>query len=257
MGKQAIYLLNGSGADPAIQRGLIEAGCNVICTHSIIETLKHFKSNPKMMAESVMHKDALPVVLVAEVQAGAIPLLILLHEQGVDIPPMLVFDRDGTDIRPAIRALQLGAREYILASDPEINRELCACILAERKSAESNYPADVPPSNTIFVDNKKSSANSHSDFRWDVTAQVIRIGSQQISLSPIEARVFSLLYEHRGQVVSVEDFITGALRKPRLEALTAARQLRPHMMRLRRKLNRYPQAANRLINTRGAGYMFV
>jgi DNA-binding response OmpR family regulator len=35
------------------------------------------------------------------------------------------------------------------------------------------------------------------------------------------------------------------------------KQLRPHIVRLRRKLERYPVLSNRILNMRGAGYMFI
>ena len=65
MSTQTIYMMNGLGADPAIMKGLKEAGCEVRDTHSIAETLRQLsnlgvKTQPNNM------------LLVAEVQAGGI-----------------------------------------------------------------------------------------------------------------------------------------------------------------------------------------
>lgn len=252
MHKQAIWMLNGSGADPAIARGLAVAGCEVVRTHGITDTMSQLRGAALSANLSASRSDT-PLVLVAEVQAGAIPLLMLLREQGMPVPPTLVYDHEGTDLRPAIRALQLGARDYLLASEPDVNRELVACLLAERDYAA---PAANAKAKTVANMQHKDKA-SHLELAWVAATHVMRIGSHEVRLSPIEARIFELLLRNRGQVVSLEDFIDLALRKPGLDPVNAARQLRPHVMRLRRKMARYSGNANRIVNTRGAGYMLV
>lgn len=254
MHKQAIWMQNGGGADPAIARGLAVAGCDVVRTHGITDTMSQLRDAALTENLSASKSDT-PIVLVAEVQAGAIPLLILLREQGMPIPPTLVFDREGTDIRAAIRALQLGAREYLLASESAANRELVACLLAERDyAAPATHIKARIAANTPRSDKGKE---LHTELAWEAATHVMRIGTHEVRLSPIEARIFELLLRNRGQVVSLEDFIVLALRKPGIEPLNAARQLRPHVMRLRRKMVRYSGTANRIVNTRGAGYMLV
>ncbi len=37
MGAQAIYLMSEAGADPAIERGLVDAECEVRAVHSVAE----------------------------------------------------------------------------------------------------------------------------------------------------------------------------------------------------------------------------
>src|SRR5690242_512205 len=99
MAAQTIYMMNGRGADPAILKGLSEAGCEVRDTHSVAETLNSLRSAELSMGTK-------GVLLVAEVQAGAIPLLTLLRETGVTPPPTLLFDHEGGSIQAAIKALQ-------------------------------------------------------------------------------------------------------------------------------------------------------
>jgi DNA-binding response OmpR family regulator len=262
MTRRAIYMSNGLGPDAAIEKGLAQAGCEVIRTHTVAETLEQLKLKTAKAGGSASPDDtqpSFPVVLVAEIQAGAIPLLTLMREQGAAAPPTLVFDRDGSDIRVAIKALQLGVQDYLLATDPDVTRELCACVMAER--GETSHPGATHGMLNGF---SKSANNSYlhlsanpNDFEWDPIGHVVRVGTDNLRLSPIEGRIFDLLYANRGQVVTVKDFVTHALKKPALKAEVGARQLRPHLMRLRRKLSRYPLVSSRIVNTRGAGYMLV
>jgi DNA-binding response OmpR family regulator len=257
--QQAIYMTNGRGPDPAIRKGLVEAGCEVISTHSIVETLTQLKSAGIGTDAAASQSPAAPsIVLIAEVQAGAIPLLTLLHERGTELPPTLIFDRDGSDIRVAIKALQLGVKDYLLASDSEVNRELYACVLAQREGRNLHYPADIAARIAVFPTGlSKQAAKPPINFEWNPVTHVIHVGPDRLKLSPIEARIFNLLYAKRGQVVTMTDFISDALKKPALDPTMGARQLRPHLMRLRRKLGRYSNVANRIVNTRGEGYMLV
>jgi DNA-binding response OmpR family regulator len=254
MARQAIYLSSSSGADAGIVQGLYEAGCEVAHTHTIPETL----SRLKQLKVATPSGTPPTLLLVAEVQAGAIALVALLHDSGQDMPPTLFYDRDGSDVRVAIKALQMGVKEYVLASDSEVNRELCACVLAQREGPwmnSLNAPGDVTPRAPLSA--YRQLLHRQVNIEWNALTHIINIGADQLKLSPIEGRIFDLLYANRGQVVTVKDFVNDALKKPALDPCLAARQLRPHLMRLRRKLGRYPVASSRIVNTRGSGYMLV
>jgi DNA-binding response OmpR family regulator len=263
--KQAIYMSNGIGPDPAIQKGLIEAGCEVYNTHNIAETVSHLKGIKSGTEQGLRNtREGCSAVLVAEVQAGAIPLLTLIRDLGEDLPPTLVFDREGNDIHTAIKALQLGVRSYLLASDPEIHRELGACVLAGRtddaiagtklwERTRAATAAAAPGAHGT----RTAASTQPANFEWDPVGYVIRVGNDHLRVSPIEGRIFDLLFARRGQTVSTEELIGLALRKPALDVDLGARQLRPHMMRLRNKLRRYSALANRIVNVRGSGYMLI
>jgi len=121
MARRSIYLYVGNVPDAAIVKGLTDSGDDVVATHTISDTLVALQQNDE------------PALLVADVQAGAIALLSLLKEQRNGMPAaIMLFDREGDDIHTAIKALQLGVREYLLASDAEIHRELSARLMAER-----------------------------------------------------------------------------------------------------------------------------
>jgi len=96
-----------------------------------------------------------------------------------------------------------------------------------------------------------------SDFDWDSVAHVIRVSGKYIHLSPIEGRIFELLLRNRGRTVSLHDFMRYALKNAEVSEKIALEQLRPHIMRLRRKLSACPSLAERVVNTRGSGYMLM
>ena len=261
MTKRAIYFTNGSGADAAIGKGLEEAGCEVLCTPSLSEAIQLLKNNHAAQATplstsgssshvSSANNDAL--ILVATVKAGAIPLLTLLREQGVELPPTLVFDEEGRDVHTIIKALQLGVREYVLASDPEMQRRLSARLLAERVSEAGKVEHSAPTPAAEAVQ-----APSTDLFEWDPIGRVIHIGEGYVRLSSVEGRIFDLLLENRGHTVPVADLVRGVLMRPNLDVTIGARRLRPHIMRLRRKLEHHPALGMRIVNMRGAGYMLI
>ena len=261
MTKRAIYFTNGSGADAAIGKGLEEAGCEVLCTPSLSEAIQLLKNNHAAQATplstsgssshvSSANNDAL--ILVATVKAGAIPLLTLLREQGVELPPTLVFDEEGRDVHTIIKALQLGVREYVLASDPEMQRRLSARLLAERVSEASK----VEQATSAPVA-ESGPAPATELFEWDPIGRVIHIGEGYVRLSSVEGRIFDLLLENRGHTVPVADLVRGVLMRPNLDVTIGARRLRPHIMRLRRKLEHHPALGMRIVNMRGAGYMLI
>jgi DNA-binding response OmpR family regulator len=209
-------------------------------------------------------------LLVAEVQAGAMPLLALLRDRGTQLPPTLLLDRQGTDIYAPIKALEFGVKAYVLTSQPPIERELMAQLTAERLSdrheaavsialAEVGVaPTAAPqpaPQSALPVD--AAAFPFGQDFDWDPVAHVIRVSGKYIHLSPIEGRIFELLLRNRGRTVSLRDFMRYALKNAEVSEKIALEQLRPHIMRLRRKLAAYPDLAERVVNTRGSGYMLM
>jgi DNA-binding response OmpR family regulator len=262
MTAQTIYMMNGRGADPAILKGLLEAGCEVRNTHSVAETLNSLRN-----AQS--HAGGRNVLLVAEVQAGAIPLLTLLRETGATLPPTLLFDQEGNSIQAAIKALTLGVQDYVLATEPALQRELRARVLAERtmardgmqplKAAQTAATTVMPP---LSIAPPASTAHTveaapGADFQWDPQALVIYIQERYIRLSPVEGRVFDLLLTRRNQTVTMDELIRIGLKREEGDPELGIKLLRPHMMRLRNKLERHPRLAHRIINVRGNGYMFI
>ncbi len=266
MSIHAIYLTNGHEPDAAIQRGLAQAGCKVTHTHSVGETLEQM---PRAEGGNLTDgAEATPTILVAELQAGALALLSILRERtrGValhaSVPPTLVLDREGKDIYAPIKALRLGAREYLLSSDPDIDREFSAQFLVERVISEREPRASARRQlPQVIMARIPARAVDPTPIRqsieWEPVGRVIRVEGKYIHLSPIEGRMFNLLLQNVGHTVTLEDFMRHALNRPDMPMQAAVQQLRPHMMRLRRKLAVQPDLASRILNTRGAGYILT
>ncbi len=260
MSAQIIYMTNGHGVDPAILKGLVEAGCEVRDTHSVAETFSSLRN-------TTTHAGSPNCMLVAEVQAGAIPLLTLLHETGVILPPTLLFDQDGNNLQPAIKALQLGVKDYVLASEPALQRELRARVLAERmataqrqnaKQADAPYePPFAPIPTTISTAPANEKPNTDVEFQWDLESHVIYIQNTYVRLSPVEGRIFDLLLTRHNRAVSAQELLEVGLKKTDGDLEEGIKLLRPHIMRLRNKLERHSRLAHRVVNVRGNGYMFV
>lgn len=237
---KAVYLMSGPAADAAVLRGLRGAGCSVIQTQSIAQTLSVVSETP--------HED---VVLVADTQADAIACLILLREYTGRLPVTLLIDQNGDDISYPIKAIQLGVAEYILASESDTQRELSARLLVERSRVLSaRVQSSGAPAQVV-------STEAGLPFEWDPVGFVISCEGRRTHLSPAEGRLFNLLMANRGRTVGVRDLMRHALRKPDVELKLGLRQLRPHMMRLRRKLSATPGLPLRIVSTRGMGYMLV
>lgn len=249
MATQTIYMMNGRGPDPAILKGLTEAGCVVRDTHTVTETLNSLRSSTSQHT----------MLLVAEVQAGAIPLLTLLRENGLRPPPTLLFDQEGNSIQSVIKALQLGVQEYVLASEPAVQRELRTRVLAERVSTMvSARPKPVPAPVPVSAEPvEEETAAPTINFQWDSESHVIYVEDSYVRLSPVEGRIFGMLVDRHNRTVDMEELIGQALRKTDGTIDEGIRLLRPHMMRLRNKLEGHATLAHRIVNVRGNGYMFI
>ena len=261
----AIYFTNKPAPDTAVARGLQEAGCELIEAHSITEALVQLNNGASGGGCTV---------LVADLQAGAIPLLTLLAEQGRSpaagwsladalwspIPPTMIVDYEGTHVSAVIRALQLGVRDYVLTSGRESEREVAARLLVERSQCAESL-AKAPQQ--LFVSNGYSAPDAHSRssepsrFAWIPKENVIRCGDGDVFVSQTEGRIFDVLVRCQGEVVSVQDLLSEALKCPEIDLDLGVARLRTHMMRLRQKLQAHASMANRIVNVRGSGYMLV
>lgn len=231
--KEVVYLSTEGGHDPAIARGIERAGLTVWTTFRIADTVAALRNG---------HKGS--PLLISDVQAGALALLRILSEQGTKRPATVLFDRVGDDIQAPIAALQHGVTEYLLASDPELQREMRVRVLAERvvEAQDADQPA---------------SAQESPAFQWDAESHVINTGTEIIRLSPTEGRIFTLLLANRGKTVTTPQLLEHALDRPGMPTIEGVKLLRPHVVRLRNRFDHYKALANRIVNMRGSGYQLV
>ena len=219
-------------------RGLKSAGLAVFATRNVADTVAALKNG---------HRHA--PMLVGEVQAGGIALLHMLHEQGAQPPATVLFDRTGDDIHAPIDALQMGVRDYLLATDPETQREMRVRMLAEQ----------VMECRVVEDDGSGLNNSAHKDcgFCWNAVSHIVDTGSGSIRLSPIEGRMFDLLLTNRSKTVTVRQLLELALVKKGIQPEDGVKLVRPHMVRLRNRFDHFPGLAHRIVNMRGTGYMLV
>jgi DNA-binding response OmpR family regulator len=252
----AVYLAGEQGPDESIIRGLQQSECEVLDVRTVREAFDKVRI--------LTAKEPQPlIIIIAEVGAGAIPFLMLIDDLLSLLPPTLLFDRKGDDIHSVVKALQLGVHEYLLAVDPEMNRELSARLLVERANAELDGGTDDSPiiDEEVPVDSKAQATNMpvgfDDQFQWDPIGHVLHFGDSYVRMSPIEGRIFDLLLTNHNRTVPMEELVRHVLTNPNVDVESGVKQLRPHIVRLRRKLEQYPTLSNRILNMRGAGYMFI
>ncbi len=245
MSKQAIYLFSGDQPDGAISKGLKDADCEIAQVKSVSEAL------------GAIHQAGDNALLVAEVQAGAIALLSLLKERRGTLPATILYDKESGDVQTAIKALQLGVREYLLSTDSEAHRELSARLMAERINSQPRSARLSQSDPARYAATSPSWAAATGELRWDPATYLLQSGQDYVRLSPIEGRIFDLLYTRQGRVVSVAELIEHALMKSGVDEREGAKLLRPHLVRLRSKLEKHPDLSRRIVNMRGSGYMLL
>jgi DNA-binding response OmpR family regulator len=272
---RAIYFTNKPTPDLAVARGLQAAGCELVQSRTITETLTHLNNAAGA---------SIYVVLIADLQAGAIPLLTLLAEQGrsvpslwpstdglaAAIPPAMIVDNEGTHVGSVIRALQLGVREYVLVSSRESEREMAARLLVERSQCMESFSRTPLPAMAVMsngngnghvsqphTNGNGTAAAAPTRFVWIPKENVIRCSDGDVFVSQTEGRIFDVLVKYQGQVVTVAELMDQALKCADVDMELGVARLRTHMMRLRQKLQAHTTMANRIVNVRGSGYMLV
>ena len=263
----AVYFTDREKPDPAIHKGLMGAGCEISVVRNIADAIHALDTAGKAECGKAENNgsgegDRAPAsrslaVLVAEVQAGAIPLLTLLSERRVPLPPVVLLDRSGDDIHTVIDALKHEVADYLLDSDTEFQREIRVRILAERAMLEKRKPHGNGADDPAAAKTGSPNLVIMPDFHWDPNVQVIYVGGSYLRLSPVEGRVFDMLVSKHHCTVSLHELVARALNQDAADVQHGVRLLRPHMMRLRNKLEQHPELAHRIVNMRGSGYMFI
>ena len=94
--------------------------------------------------------------------------------------------------------------------------------------------------------------------RWDPVANTIHIGDADfLQLSPVEGRTFDLLFNRRGDTVSIPELIECTLGEAEIDPAKNIQLLRTHLARLRRRLADHPRFGYRIENMRGSGYTLI
>jgi len=258
--KVAIYFTTGE-PDVAVVRGLAQAGCKWQVSHNIGDAVSRLlQLGIKMRSMKPLRKrqvfDLTAPVLVAHVQSGALALLDMLHTQKLAMPLTLLVDSEGQDIQVALRALHFGVQDYLLPEDDFEKRQSRARLMLER-CVQPTRPAFAPKNSYVYLP-RSPSRIAMDQLRWDPLSHTIHIGDDDmLRLSPMEGRTFDLLYNQRGQTVSIEELIDRTLADKAMDATKNIQLLRTHLARLRRRLSDNPQFGYRIENMRGSGYQLI
>lgn len=156
--------------------------------------------------------------------------------EAADTPVIVVSARQDEDEK--IRALDAGADDYV--TKPFYMGELQARIRAALRKRE-NYAQDKP---TCF---------EQGDLSVDFEKRQVKVGEEEIHLTPIEYRILTLLIANRGKVLT-HNYILKEIwgYAEGVEAGT----LRVFMATLRRKIEKNPSQPQHIVTEVGVGYRF-
>jgi len=146
--------------------------------------------------------------------------------------PIVVLSSRG-DEAGKVEALDLGADDYV--TKPFGMEELLA-----RMRAAIRHQLQVQGERPIF---------RVGDLSVDLVRRIVRIGEEEIKLSPKEYDLLRVLVQHAGKVLT-HRFLLHEL----WDELTDAQYLRVYVRQLRQKIEANPERPNYLLTATGIGY---
>jgi two-component system response regulator RegX3 len=156
---------------------------------------------------------------------------------------IVLIDPDG-DVSAARKALRLGVDGYLLSSDALEQKLETIDRVLDRLSQV------VPPSDMMDEDpSLRPATQSGGNLSALASMQILR-------LSQIESAIMSCLSAHIGLPISASNIVSEVMGRE-MDEDKAASLIRPHISRLRSKVEPTPQMPQRLLTVRGKGYMFV
>lgn len=176
----------------------------------------------------------------AAVQHGGLALaeMALLPVVLIDLQP---------DMKTAMQAVRLHAADYILHTAPAPELAARAAALHTLLSVMAGRGGAVPHTAENLVKGETAVA-------FDPHLRAIRKDDMWVPLSPIEWRLFHLLLQKRGRIVSSIELTTSGLHREQHTRMEMS-LLRLHMSRLRAKLQQHFANQFNIITLRGQGYM--
>ena len=255
----ALFLFDGATPDTAVMQHLNERGVTVRTTNSLAQAMSFVHSPPPSHSSNSPFNDLSIVpsnaisesnpsssyhLIVAEVSAGGISLAEYIVEQfsgDTSLRPCIVLLDQHRDIGAARRALRLAVEAYLLSDDRDEQkaRELDRVLTKASTQAIRITPIDSP---RILRQGWSSS---------DISPKQIAA-----RLSTIESAIMTCLTDQVGLPVSAKSIVSMVMGRE-LDEDKAASLLRPHISRLRSKLEPMPQMPQHLLTVRGKGYMVV
>jgi two-component system, OmpR family, KDP operon response regulator KdpE len=162
---------------------------------------------------------------------NGLDLLKDLREGGIDVPVVVLSSR--TDEAGIVQALELGADDYV--TKPFSMNELIARIkvaLRHRLQEQGEKP--------IF---------KVGDLSVDLVRRVVKVGENEIKLSPREYEILRTLVRHAGRVLTHQ-----ALLREVWGGIADVQNLRVHVRQLRQKVEPDPEQPRYILTETGVGY---
>lgn len=169
-------------------------------------------------------------------------------------------------LESAIEALRLGANDYIRkpASPSEILSSIAKSLarraeqqrkrlLLEQIDSSLQRLKDVEGMEKNILKDQEL-ASLANGLTIDLVRREIWRGDQRVSLTPTEGKLFKVMLENRGRVLSHQElvFLVQGYEATEWEAPEV---LRPLVSRLRKKLAIFPNGEKLIANVRGTGYI--
>jgi len=162
---------------------------------------------------------------------NGLELLKDLRSGGVDVPVVVLSSR--TDETGVVQALELGADDYV--TKPFSMNELIARIkvaLRHRLQEQGERP--------VF---------KVGDLTVDLVGRVVKLGDNEVKLSPREYEILRTLVKHAGRVLTHQ-----ALMREVWGGSADVQNLRVHVRQLRHKIEPDPEQPRYILTETGVGY---
>jgi two-component system KDP operon response regulator KdpE len=162
---------------------------------------------------------------------NGLELLKELRQAGIDVPVVVLSSR--TDEAGIVQALELGADDYV--TKPFSMNELIARIkvaLRHRLQEQGEKP--------IF---------KVGDLQVDLVRRLVKLGENEVKLSPREYDILRTLVRHAGRVLTHQ-----ALLREIWGGIADVQNLRVHVRQLRQKIEPDPEQPRYILTETGVGY---
>jgi DNA-binding response OmpR family regulator len=281
MAHRALYLTNDSQIDQEVFE-VLSSLCEQVHVVSAIAQATALIESPSLASDL----NASKLFIVADVSAGGIVLAEYVNNlfsnatqdlsrtiqaQNYARPIAILLDRVG-DVTVARKALRLGVDGYILSSDTAqdkhdiIHRLLSRPLHATSQPtihANANGAVGGSPIANNGANGHGSVGNGHGHYQssdsynmGDASGEGDSDTMAMTRLSQIESAIMNCLSEHIGLPLSARSIVHEVMGRD-MDEEKAASLIRPHISRLRSKVEPTPQMPQRLLTVRGKGYMFV
>lgn len=253
MAHRALYLANESHIDQEIVQ-ILQSKCADVQIVTALAQATALIESPSLAQDHGSYKS----LIVADVSAGGIVLAEYIDNLFSRLGPldeisprpiMVLVDAEG-NVTAARKALRLGVDGYILGSDS-----------AETKSALLDSLMNSSPRRPLPEPSHSSSNGYSATLATDGPHTLTGSSFSQEMMSPsrlsqIESAIMSCLSSHSGNPLSARSIVNEVMGRD-MDEDKAASLIRPHISRLRSKVEPTPQMPQRLLTVRGKGYMFI